>query len=237
MTDVTREARLVDVFTTLADTLVDDYDIVELLQTLVDSCVDLFDADAAGILLVDEAGILEVIASTSEASRIVELMQVNGEAGPCFESFMTGQVIAVPDVHDVKPEWQLFAADALAGGFTAVHAIPLRLRDVTIGALNLLRSEAGSLEADDVRAAQALADVATIGVLHERSLRESLVVREQLQRALQTRVVIEQAKGVLSQVHGISTDEAFARLRSYARSHGQLLSVLAEDVVRRRVTL
>ena len=235
MTDATREARLVDLFATMADTLVDGYDVIELLQTLVDACVEVFDVQAAGLLLADEDGELDVVASTSEAARLVEVLQVDADEGPCTECYATGRVVSVDELGVGDHTWARYERTAIEQGFRSVHAIPLRLRDQTIGALNLLRVATGPLNARDVRAAQALADVATIGVLHARVVRETGFVRAQLQEALETRVVIEQAKGVLAQQHGVSTEEAFRLLRAHARSTGTKLSALARDVVGRRV--
>jgi len=237
MTDTTRESQLVDVFTTLADTLVADYDVISLLQTLVETCAEVFDVTAAGILLVDKSGQLEVAASTSEASRLVEIMQIDAEEGPCMDCFTTGKVISVPNIAEGPPRWERFRDGAREQGFQSVYAIPLRLRDATIGALNLLREHVGELNPRDIRAAQALADVATIGVLHERSLQESSIVQEQLRRALGTRVLIEQAKGVLSHTHDISTEEAFELLRKHARSNRMLLARVAEQVIDRTLSI
>jgi len=237
MIDSTREDRLIDTFATLADTLVADYDVVDLLQTLVERCADVFDIAAAGILLADADGELEVIASTSEASRLVEVMQLSARAGPCVESFTTGSVVALPDVEDSPPEWQRFRDSAREQGFAAVFAIPLRLRETTIGALNLLSSAPGALPPQDVRAAQALADVATIGILQERTLRESMSVREQLTNALTSRVLIEQAKGVLAHSRGVSMEEAFTLLRTYARTNQLLLSRVAQGLVEQTLVI
>jgi len=237
MIDSTREDRLIDTFATLADTLVADYDVVDLLQTLVERCADLFDIAAAGILLADADGELEVIASTSEASRLVEVMQLSARAGPCVQSFTTGSVVSLPDVEDSPPEWQRFRDSAREQGFAAVFAIPLRLRETTIGALNLLSNVPGPLPPRDVRAAQALADVATIGILQERTLRESMSVREQLTNALASRVVIEQAKGVLAHSRGISMEEAFTLLRTYARTNRLLLSRVAQGLVEQTLVI
>ncbi|MET4640103.1 GAF and ANTAR domain-containing protein [Mycetocola sp. 2940] len=237
MTELTREGQLVDAFATLADTLVDDYDAVELLQTLVDNCRDLLDVTAAGILLTNSDGELEVVASTSEASRLVEVMQLSAQAGPCVECFITGETVSVPEISKAPDKWVAFRESAARQGFASVYALPMRLRETTIGALNLLRAETGELNDRDVRAAQALADVATIGILHARSLRESDAVRDQLQRALNSRIVIEQAKGVLSQTHNVSTDEAFTLMRLYSRSHGLLLSSVAEKLVSRSLII
>ncbi|GHD41871.1 ANTAR domain-containing protein [Mycetocola manganoxydans] len=236
-TETTREGQLVDAFATLADTLVADYDAVELLQTLVENCRDILDISAAGILLADLDGELDVVASTSEASRLVEVMQLGAQAGPCIECFSTGDPVSLPDIREAPDKWARFRDGAAAQGFKSVYALPLRLRETTIGALNLLRTEAGELNERDVRAAQALADVATIGILHARSLRESDAVRDQLQRALNSRVVIEQAKGVLSQTQNVTTDDAFGMMRQYARNHGMLLSNVAEQLVRRTLTI
>ena len=231
MIDGTREDRLIDAFATLADTLIADYDVVELLQTLVESCARILDIAAAGILLADADGELEVVASTSEASWLVEVMQLSARAGPCVECFSAGMVVSLPNIEDSSPEWRRFQNSAREQGFAAVHAIPLRLRETTIGALNLLSTVPGALRPQDVRAAQALADVATIGILQERTLRESNSVREHLLTALNSRVVIEQAKGVISYSRGISLEEAFAMLRNHARSNHLLLSQVAQGLV------
>jgi transcriptional regulator with GAF, ATPase, and Fis domain len=236
-TEIAREGQLVDAFATLADTLVADYDAVELLQTLVENCRDLLDITAAGILLADMNGDLDVVASTSEASRLVEVMQLGAQAGPCIDCFTSGNPVSLPDIREASEKWGRFRDGAAEQGFRSVYALPLRLRETTIGALNLLRAETGELNERDVRAAQALADVATIGILHARSLRESDAVREQLQFALNSRVVIEQAKGVLSQTQNVSTDDAFGMMRQYARNHGMLLSSVAEQLVLRTLTI
>jgi len=237
VTAETREGRFLQTFATLADTLVVGYDVVDLLQTLVDSCRDLLGSTAAGILLADERGQLEVVASTSESSRLVEMMQLGAEAGPCIESYYTGQPVIVPDIERGPAEWARFRQSALEQGFTAVFAIPLRLRETTIGSLNLFQSSAGAMADDDLTAARALADVATIGILHERSLRESAIVHQQLQNALNSRILIEQAKGVIAHRNSVSVDEAFALLRSHARSNRRGIAEVAADVVNRRLTI
>ena len=231
------QRRLLETFVTLADTLVADYDVVDLLQLLVDTCRDVLDTTAAGILLADENGELEVIASTSEASRLVEMMQLSAEEGPCIESFHSGRRVSVPDIEDSKPEWWQFRGSALRQGFHSMDALPLRLRDTTIGTLNLMRESPGEAPEEAVAAAQAFADVATIGILHERTLRESAVLTEQLQAALNSRIVIEQAKGVVSHTRGVTIDEAFALIRQYARSHNTGLSVVAAGIVNRTLRL
>ena len=237
MTEITRDARLLQTFAMLADTLVDDYDVVDLLQSLVDACRDLLNATAAGILLADRGGDLELVASTSEASRIVEIMQLAAHDGPCIECYRTGQAVSVPSIAETPAEWSAFRSSALQQGFASAEAIPLRLRESTIGTLNLLRSEEGPADEADMAAARAFADVATIGILHERSLRESEVLSEQLQLALNSRVVIEQAKGVVSFTNGVPVDEAFDLIRAYARSHQLPLRDVASRLVRRELQL
>lgn len=233
MGGLTRERRLLETFATLADTLVDDYDVVDLLQMLVDTCAELFDATAAAILLADEHGELDVVASTSEASRLVELMQLSADAGPCIEAFETGRMVSLADIRDAPERWIRFRESALAAGFAAVDAIPMRLRTAVVGTLNLLRSTSGGLDPHDEVAARAFADVATIGILHERSLRETAVLAEQLQGALNSRVVIEQAKGVVAHTKGVSVDESFRLMRAYARAHRIGISEVAARVVDR----
>jgi len=237
VTAATREARLLQLFATLADTMVDDYDVVDLLQTLVDACQELLDASDAGILLADSDGELELIASTSEATELVEVMQLGAEAGPCIECFLTGAAVSVPDIAAEQGDWPVFRQAALENGFAAIEAIPMRLRNTTIGTLNLLRSETGSPPPEDLSAARAFADVATIGILHERSLREQESLSSQLQTALNSRVMIEQAKGVVSFTAGVSIPDAFSLMRTFAREQGLRLSDVAARIVRRDIRL
>jgi len=235
VTETSRDARLLQTFAMLADTLVDDYDVVELLQTLVDACRDILHMTAAGILLADGRGELELVVSTSEAGRLVEIMQLAAQEGPCIESYRTGRAVSVPSIAESLGEWAAFRDGALGQGFESTQAIPLRLREQTIGTLNLLRSESGTLSEADTIAATAFADVATIGILHERTLRESEVLSQQLQLALNTRIVIEQAKGVVSFTNDVPIDEAFDLIRRYARSHQLPLSEVAARLVRREL--
>lgn len=237
MNEVAREARLVRTFARLADSLTADFDVVDLLQTLVDACIDVFDVQAAGILLADSEGHLELIASTSEASTLVELMQLGAEEGPCIACFRTGAPVSVPDIAESPDEWSAFRRSAQEQGFAALEALPMRLRERTLGTLNLLRTAPGSAPEDDLIAAQGFADVATIGILNERYLRESATVANQLQRALQSRVLIEQAKGVISYTHDVAIDAAFDLIRRYARSHGMRLTLVAERIVDRSLVL
>jgi GAF domain-containing protein len=232
--EVSREEALLEAFATLADTLVAGYDVVDLLQSLVETCADALDVTAVGLLLVDpDSGTLDVVASTSEETRIVETMQLGAEAGPCIECFRTSAVVSVPDIGRAPDRWSAFRDSALQLGFAAVAAVPLHLRTETIGALNLFSDQVGELNGRDVRAAQALADVATIGILHERAVRAGDVLRDQLQGALHSRIVVEQAKGVLAQTHDVGMDEAFRMLRSYARERQRPLADVARALVER----
>jgi len=233
----TREGQLLETFVTLADTLVADYDVVDLLCTLVDKCASLLDAAAAGIILSAGNGELEVVASTNERSRLVEILQLRAGSGPCVESFTTGRAVAVPDIDAVGEKWPRFRAGALQQGFASMHAVPLRLRATTIGSLNLFWNRTGGLSEADTQTVQALADVATIGILQERAIRESDVVRRQLQHALNSRILIEQAKGVLAYTHDIHMGDAFALIREYARNQSMPLADVAEQIVRRKLAL
>lgn len=236
MDSVSRELRLVETFARLADTLVDDFDVVDLLQMLVETCTETLAVSEAGILLADPEGQLEVMASTSEGTRLVELIQLSADAGPCIVSYRTGRAVSVDDI-DASVDWPQFRAQALLLGFHATHAVPLRLRENRIGTLNLFNRDAGPLPVEDFTIAQALADVATIGILQARAIRTGSEVTDQLQHALTSRVVIEQAKGVLSQLHGVGMDEAFAVLRAYSRNTNTGIAQVAQRVVDRSLTI
>jgi transcriptional regulator with GAF, ATPase, and Fis domain len=233
MNEITRQERLFEAFATLADTLVAGYDVLDLLQTLVENCHDLLDVDSAGILLANSLDQLEVVASTSEANTLVEIMQLDADAGPCLECFRTRAVVSVPDIDVGSSRWPEFCAVASEHGIHSVYAIPLRLRETTIGTLNLMRNERGELNQYDVRAAQALADVATIGILQERTIRDASKLRDQLQEALTSRVIIEQAKGVVAETAQVSIEAAFVLIRQHARSHQTPLSQVARQLVSR----
>lgn len=231
-----REARLADLFVTLADTLVVGYDIVELLQLLAEECASLLDVSDAGIVLTDSSGRLQVMATSSRRGDRIEALQLGMNDGPCVESFASGTVVVLEDFASPGGRWPRFREFASAQGLRSVHAVPLRLRESTIGALNLFREEPGTLNPEDAAAAQALADVATIGILHERAIRDQEVVAAQLQHALESRVLIEQAKGVISQARNVPAEEAFQWLRDYARNHNVRLRELAERITTRRFT-
>jgi transcriptional regulator with GAF, ATPase, and Fis domain len=232
---VGRENALTRAFVDLADTLVSDFDVADLLHSLVEHCVTLLDADAAGLLLSDQRGGLQVLASSSEQARLLELFQLQADEGPCLECFRSGEAVSVPDLIETTDRWPQFASAARGAGYAAVHALPLRLRKEVIGALNLFSTETGHLPQDDVDVAQALADVATIGILQERAIHNREVVVEQLQGALNSRIVIEQAKGLLAEAGGIDMDAAFVAMRQMARRTNSLLAQVARDLVEGRM--
>jgi GAF domain-containing protein len=230
-----RQGQLAEVFVLLADTLVADFDVVEVLDLLVRACVDTLGATAAGLLLGDQRGHLTVMASSAESSRLLEVFQVQNDEGPCLDCYRTRQPVAVPDLTAARERWPQFVPVALEAGFRSVQALPLRLRDQTIGALNLFHGGAVPLGAEELRMAQALADTATIGILQQRALQSSNLLAEQLQQALNSRVAIEQAKGVLAAHGNLDMDHAFQALRRYARNHNLRLSELSRDVATRAV--
>jgi GAF domain-containing protein len=227
----TSERQITRVFVELADTLVDEFDAIDFLHTLTERSVELLSADAAGVILSDQHGNLHVVASTSSRAQDLELFELQSAEGPCLDCFRTGQIVANVDLTEAQARWPQFNAAAIAAGYRSTHAIPLRLRDKVIGAMNLFCVQQSVLSADDVALGQALADVATIGLLQERAVRESELLAEQLQTALNNRVLIEQAKGVLIARAGIGLDQAFALMRAHSRRNNTPLSDVATAVV------
>jgi GAF domain-containing protein len=222
---------LSDTFVELADTMVVEFDVIDFLYLLTDRSVQLLTASAAGVMLADPRGTLRVAAASTEAVELLELFQLQNDQGPCLDCFRTGQPVSAADLTGPDQRWPRFALAAVQAGFSTVEALPMRLRDQVIGALNLFRAEPGPFEPADLRIAQALADVATIGLLHERNVRRRETVAEQLQGALNRRVVIEQAKGKLAERLGIDMERAFTMLRDYARNSHQRLTDVARDFV------
>ena len=231
-TALRRERKLVETFVGLTDTLVEDFDVVDFFSSLTERIVELGLASDAGILLVEEAGDLRFVAASAERAHLLELFQVQNDQGPCRDCFTTGVPVSVDDLEVAGDRWPLFAPRAVSAGFRSVQAVPLRLRGTVIGAFNLFMNDPGGVDSHTEAVVQAMADVATIGLLQQRELDRAHTVAGQLQRALQSRIGIEQAKGVVFEQLGIPMDAAFAKLRSYARNHNQKLHDVARDVVR-----
>ena len=232
-----RESALLDAFVHLSDTLVDDYDIIDFLHFLTASCVELVEIDEAAVMLAAPSGRLQSIASSTERSRLLELFELQNHDGPCLDAFRHGAVVAAADLTKERDRWPTFAPRALEVGFQAVHSVPLRLRNEVIGALNLLRVAPGVLSDGDARLVRALSDIATVGVIQERTISASHAATSGLQIALTSRIRIEQAKGVLAEREAISIDDAFEALRGYARGNRVGLSHVAAEVVAGRLRL
>ncbi|MCU1501974.1 MAG: hypothetical protein JWM12_1328 [Ilumatobacteraceae bacterium] len=217
-------------FVELVDTLVDEFDVVDLLTTLALRCIDLLGVAAAGILLVDEHSHLRVVGASSEQIQLLELFQIQNEQGPCLDCYRTGVTVTNADMAAGSP-WPLFASECIDAGFPSVAAVPLRLRDLTLGCLNMFMSEPRPMTDTDIALARALADVATIAIVQDQLIRAAAVREGHLQHALNSRVVIEQAKGMISERAQIDLDQAFSRLRNYSRSNNRGLTAVATAVV------
>ena len=228
---MTREERLGRTFVELADNLVNDFDVIELLVRVSERSVELFDATAAGVLLADPVGNLRLMAATSEASEMVELFEVQSAQGPCRDCFLTGAQVAAPDLAREEARWPGFGPVALHSGFRAVHALPLRLRERTLGALNLFRAPPGPMAIRDLASAQALADIATIALIQHQAVQHAQELADQLRAALDSRIAIEQAKGVIAERARVDVSDAFGLLRGYARDRQRRLGDVAQDVV------
>jgi hypothetical protein len=200
----------------LGDPVAEERDLLDALHELVRACVDIGSAAAAGIVVRDADGGPELLAASD--GRLFELFRLQHCDGPCVEAMST----SAP-----------FAASAAVLGFSAVHAFPMRLREERLGALSLCCGPSTVLSEADARSAQALADIATVSILQLRALRSSRRLADQLQAALDSRVVIEQAKGVLSEAGHVDMERAFCRLRQYARSRNLRLAVVAAAVASR----
>jgi GAF domain-containing protein len=237
MTENVERTLLVEALVTLADTLVAGYDIIDLLQTLVERCADVLDAADVGIILANRSGTLETVAATNERSHLLDLMQLDASQGPCVQAYLTGAVVSVPDLDAAVDQWPAFATGAKKLGYGSAHSVPLRLRDETLGAMNVFRDRTGVLSSDDIVAARALADVATIGILQERAIRHADTAREQLQHALNSRVIIEQAKGIVSHTRDVNMDAAFQIIRRHTRNTNTSFAAAATGIVNGTITL
>lgn len=227
----TREDRLVQAFVELADTLVNDFDIVDFLHLLVRRAIEGLDAAEAGILLADAGGGLHLMASSSERTRSLELFQLQNEEGPCLDCFHSGQPVTIENLEVEVDRWPRFVPAALDAGFASVHGMPMRLRDERIGVLNVFGARPGTLADADASVGRAMADIATIGILQQRAIHQAQVTVEQLEVALTSRIMIEQAKGVLAERAGLAMDESFERLRAYARRSNRGISDVAQGLI------
>jgi GAF domain-containing protein len=225
-----RQALTATTFVEIVDTLVDDFDVIEVLTVLTSRSVDLLDVAAAGILLADNDRHLRVIGASTEQVGLLELFQIQNDEGPCLECFHTGIVVQNSDL-TAESEWPSFAAESIRSGFVSVCAVPLRLKDLILGCLNLFISEPVGLSEAEIALAQALADVASIAIVQDMATREAAIREGHLQHALNSRIVIEQAKGMIAERAGVDMDDAFARLRSFARNNNRGLTEVAEGLV------
>ena len=222
--------RLAAVLVDVADTLVDEFDLIDFLQRVTTHASDLVSARICGLMLADHRGRLRLMAASDERAEMLELFQIQADEGPCLECYRSGEPVVVDDLREAIDRWPQFAPEAVGAGFRSIHAFPMRLRGQVIGALNMFGAHVGSMDAADVKVVQALADIATIALLQERAIARGEVLAEQLQSALNSRIAVEQAKGYLAQLHGETPDEAFTRLRTFCRRHGLRLSEVAFTV-------
>lgn len=232
-----RDVKLGDVFVLLADSLRPEHDVIDTMDILVQAGTSFTSAVEAGIVLADAHGVLHVVASTSERASEVEEVQLGQSEGPCLQSFQTGETVEIADITAEQARWPTFTGVAEARGFLADHAVPLRLRGQTLGVMNLFSSERGALSNRDAALVQAMADVATISIVQKQTLQHQVELSGQLQYALDSRVLIEQAKGVIAQQHGVPIDQAFVLLRSFARKNQVRLHDVADRIVNRQLSI
>jgi transcriptional regulator with GAF, ATPase, and Fis domain len=231
----TREQDIIRTFVELSNELVDGYDMVDLLSGWTANCARLLDVAAAGLLLADGRGVLHLIAASSERTQHLELFQLQRHQGPCLDCFHTGTAVVVPDLQAESQRWPDFARVAHSVGFASVQAVPMRLRDTVLGTLGLFGTTAGRLDDHDLALAQALVHVASVAIVNEKSASDRDMVNAQLQHALTSRIVLEQAKGILATVGRLDMEGAFKVLRAYSRHHGRKLSDVAEQLVKRQL--
>lgn len=231
MSPMVSSERLAAVFVEVADTLVADFDLIDFLHNLADHAASLSGAAWVGLMLADQNDQLHFMAASSEGAKHLELFQLQHSEGPCLDCHHSGVQVVVADLREATERWPDFAPRAVAAGVHSVHAFPMRLRDQVIGALNVFAEGPLPLDPMNVNLVQALADIATISIMQERAIAHAEMVTEQLQSALNTRIIVEQAKGVIARTHGIGVDAAFELLRSHARRHHLRLGALAREIV------
>jgi GAF domain-containing protein len=230
-----REALLIRTLVDLADNLVDDFDVIDVLTMLSDRCVQTLDVASAGVMLAAPSGELQVVASSSDTMRDLEIFELQANEGPCVDCFRSGRAVHL-DLATIDGRWPLFTARAIEAGFYSVHALPMHLRGRVIGAINMFRTDPGGLEEADVLAGQALADVATIAILQHQAVVDGQTLNNQLNQALNSRIIIEQAKGMVSEAVHLDMDQAFQRLRHHARNHGLRLTDVCVEIVNGTMT-
>lgn len=230
MTDIPREPRVLDAIVSLVDSLLDDFDIVDLLTALTERCAELLDIAAAGFLLADPLQQLRLLAATSQRAREPELFQLQADEGPCVDCYLSGSPVSVADLGAAVERWPSFVPAALEAGYASVHAIPMRAAGVVLGALGLFGTRVGELSEADLLVGQTLTHVACVAILQEHPPTPATVL-PQLRAALTNHVVVEQAKGLLREKLGVSIEEAFNLLRTYARANGEHLSNVARRLM------
>lgn len=223
--------RLADVFVEVADTLVADFDLIEFLHSVAGHAAELTGGTTVGLVLADEQSNLHHMGASDESARLLELVQLQDSEGPCLDCFNSGQAVVNADLAAASDRWPSFAPQAVAAGFLSVHAFPMRLRDRVIGAVNVFGRQPTKLAEQEARVIQALADVATIALIQEQAIARAEVLNEQLQAALNSRIVIEQAKGAIAGTLGINVDDAFDALRRSARRARVPLTEFARELV------
>jgi GAF domain-containing protein len=237
MDELSRETRINTAFVTVVDAITTDFDIVDVLHVLVEQCTEVLDADGGGLMLVNSNGQLQLMTSTSDSADFVEVMQLNADSGPCIDCFTSGAELSVPNIQSSGGRWPAFQKSAMQKGFHSAHATPMRLHGQIIGTMNIFRSKRGALSERDASVAQALTDIATIGILHERVVREGAILAEQLHNALDSRIFIEQAKGMIAHSRSLTMDDAFTVLRSHARNNNLTIRSVAEGISTRAISV
>lgn len=202
-----------------------------ILQALGDHCAELLGVDGAGVLFLEEGGRLTVGTANTDLGRLVEEAEVELAEGPCSESAETGAQVFVADLEQARDRYPAFADRVLPAGVRAVHALPMFHRSGWVGALDLVSRTPGELDPSDLNTAQLLVEVAVAYLANSRAFEEQSRTAQQLQHALDSRVVIEQAKGRIAERHGIGIDEAFERLRDHSRHNRMKLRQVATDVI------
>ncbi len=228
---VDREGAIIDAFVHLSDTLVEDYDVIDFLHYLTAQCVELTDVDEVGVMIGARPGRLQAVAASTERSYLLELFELQNDDGPCLDAFRGGITINAEQLSDQAERWPKFTPRAVAAGFGSVHSVPMQLRNEVIGAVNLLCVEPGALSPGDARLVRALSDIATVGILQQRTISDVEVINTHLTAALNSRIRIEQAKGVVAERAGTTVDEAFAIIRAYARSRQLGLTAVCQGIV------